>query len=138
MKKLILLTIITLATSKSFSQSVTKTNIDTLVPLKVPVAKLVIKDLIKGDGAVAEIHELNKVISLKDEQIGLYKQKDTLKDQKIGNLELIITKKDEQFSLERAKSESLLKELKGQRTKTFFYKIGSFVGVIATSMLLLK
>ncbi len=138
MKKLILLTIITLATSKSFSQTVTKTNIDTLVPLKVPVAKLVIKDLIKGDGAVAEIHELNKVISLKDEQIGLYKQKDTLKDQKIGNLELIITKKDEQFSLERAKSESLLKELKGQRRKTFLYKIGSFVGVIATSMLLLK
>ena len=38
---------------KSFSQTVTKTNIDTLVPLKVPVAKLVIKDLIKGDGAVA-------------------------------------------------------------------------------------
>ena len=138
MKKLILLTIITLATSKSFSQTVTKTNIDTLVPLKVPVAKLVIKDLIKGDGAVAEIHELNKVISLKDEQIGLYKQKDTLKDQKIGNLELIITKKDEQFSLERAKSESLLKELKGQRRKTFLYKIGSFVGVIATSMLLLR
>lgn len=138
MKKLILLTIITLATSKSFSQTVTKTNIDTIVPLKVPVAKLVIKDLIKGDGAVAEIHELNKVISLKDEQIGLFKQKDTLKDQKIGNLEFIITKKDEQFSLERAKSESLLKELKGQRAKTFFYKIGSFVAIITTSLLLVK
>jgi hypothetical protein len=53
-------------------------------------------------------------------------------------LEFIITKKDEQFSLERQKSESLLKELKGQRTKTFFYKIGSFVGVIATSILLLR
>ena len=123
---------------KSFSQTVTKTNIDTLVPLKVPVAKLVIKDLLKGDGAVAEIHELNKVITLKDEQIGLFKQKDTLKDQKIGNLEFIITKKDEQFSLERAKSESLLKELKGQRTKTFFYKIGSFVAIITTSLLLVK
>ncbi len=125
-------------TLKSFSQTVTKTNIDTLVPLKVPVAKLVIKDLIKGDGAVVEIKELNKVIGLKDEQLNLFKQKDTLKDQKISNLELIITKKDEQFGLERAKSESLLKELKGQRRKTFLYKIGSFVGVIATSMLLLK
>jgi hypothetical protein len=125
-------------TLKSFSQNVTKTNIDTLVPLKVPVAKLVIKDLIKGDGAVVEIKELNKVITLKDEQINLFKQKDTLKDQKISNLELIITKKDQQFDLERAKSESLLKELKGQRRKTFLYKIGSFVGVIATSMLLLK
>ncbi len=123
---------------KSFSQNVTKTNIDTLVPLKVPVAKLVIKDLIKGDGDAIEIKELNKVIMLKDEQIGLFKQKDTLKDQKISNLELIITKKDQQFDLERAKSESLLKELKGQRRKTFLYKVGSFVGVIATTMLLLK
>jgi hypothetical protein len=109
-----------------------------LVPLKVPVAKLVIKDLIKGDGAAIEINELNKVIGLKDEQINLFKQKDTLKDQKISNLELIITKKDQQFDLERAKSESLLKELKGQRRKTFLFKVGSFVGVIATSMLLLK
>jgi len=99
---------------------------------------LVIKDLIKGDGAVIEINELNKVIGLKDEQINLFKQKDTLKDQKISNLELIITKKDQQFDLERAKSESLLKELKGQRRKTFLFKVGSFVGVIATSMLLLK
>jgi len=84
---------------------------------------LVIKDLIKGDGAVIEINELNKVIGLKDEQINLFKQKDTLKDQKISNLELIITKKDEQFGLERQKSESLFKELKGQRRKTFLYKV---------------
>ncbi len=106
--------------------------------LKVPVAKLVIKDLIKGDGAQLEIADLNKTILLKDEQITLFKQKDTLKDQKINNLELIISKKDEQFSLERQKSESLLKELKGQRRKTFLYKVGSFVGIIATSALLLK
>ncbi len=102
------------------------------------MAKLVIKDLIKGDGAAIEINELNKVIGLKDEQINLFKQKDTLKDQKISNLELIITKKDQQFDLERAKSESLLKELKGQRRKTFLYKVGSYVGIIATSILLLK
>jgi hypothetical protein len=138
MKKLILLTIITLVTLKSFSQNVIKTNVDTIVPLKVPIAKLVIKDLIKGDGAVAEVTELNKVIVLKDEQIGLYKQKDSLKTQKIGNLELIITKKDEQFGLERQKSESLFKELKGQRRKTFLYKVGSFAGIIMTSLYLLK
>ena len=123
---------------KSFSQTVTKTNVDTVVALKVPVAKLVIKDLMKGDGAIAEVVELNKVVSLKDEQIGLYKQKDSLKEQKIGNLELIITKKDEQFGLERQKSESLFKELKGQRRKTFFYKVGTFAGIIMTSLYLLK
>lgn len=125
-------------TLKSFSQTVTKTNNDTIVPLKVPIAKLIIKDLIKGDGALVEIKELNNVIGLKDEQINLFKQKDTLKDQKITNLEFIITKKDQQFDLERQKSEELLKELRGQRRKTFLYKVGSFVGVIATSMLLLK
>jgi uncharacterized protein YqfB (UPF0267 family) len=85
-----------------------------------------------------EIQDLNKTITLKDEQISLFKQKDTLKTQKILNLETIISKKDEQFNLERQKSESLLKELKGQRRQTFFYKLGTFVGVIGTSILLLK
>ena len=56
-----------------------------------------------------------------------------------AKLEIVeLYKKDEQFGLERQKSESLLKELKGQRTKTFFYKVGSFVGIIATSILLLR
>ena len=125
----------------SYSQTDT-TNVivldTTKVTLSTKVARLVYQDLLRYDGAKLEIVELNKVITLKDDQIGLFKQKDVLKDQKIGNLEFIITKKDEQFSLERAKSESLLKELKGQRRKTFIYKVGSFVGVIATSMLLLK
>ncbi len=110
----------------------------TKVTIPTKVARLVYQDLLRYDGAKLEIVELNNIIGLKDQQINLFKQKDTLKNQKISNLEFIITKKDEQFSLERQKSESLLKELKGQRTKTFFYKIGSFVGVIATSILLLK
>ena len=141
MKKLMLLTSLLLVTSISFSQTVTNqpsTQQDTIVALKVPIAKLIIKDLIKGDGAIQEVKELNKTILLKDQQITLFKDKDVLKDQKISNLETIITKKDEQFSLERAKSDSLLKELKGQRAKTFLYKMGSFVGIIATSIILLK
>lgn len=110
----------------------------TKVTIPTKVARLVYQDLLRYDGAKLEIVELNKkdslknqVISLKDNQIDLFKQK-------VSNLELIINKKDEQFGLERQKSESLLKELKGQRTKTFFYKIGSFVGIIATSILLLN
>ena len=125
----------------SYSQTdTTKTVVSdtTKVTLPTRVARLAFQDLLRYDGAKLEINELNKVIRLKDEQIGLFKQKDTLKDQKISNLELIINKKDEQFGLERQKSESLLKELKGQRTKTFFYKVGSFVGIIATSILLLR
>lgn len=96
------------------------------------------QDLLRYDGTKLEIIELNKIITLKDQQIFSFKEKDEFKNQKISNLELIITKKDEQFSFERQKSESLLKELKTQRTKTFIYKVGSFVGIIATSILLLK
>jgi hypothetical protein len=113
-------------------------NQDTIVSLKVPIAKLIIKDLIKGDGASAQVKELDGVIKLKDEQILLLKQKDTLQNQKISNLETIILKKDEQFSLEREKSEKLLKELKGQRAKTFLFKVGTFVGIVATSILLIR
>lgn len=110
----------------------------TKVTLSTKVARLAFQDLLRYDGAKLEIVELNNVIGLKDQQINLFKQKDTLKDQKISNLEVIINKKDEQFGLERQKSESLLKELKGQRTKTFIYKVGSFVGIIMTSLYLLK
>ena len=106
----------------------------TKVILPTKVARLAFQDLLRYDGAKLEIVELNNVIGLKDQQITLFKQKDTLKDQKISNLEVIINKKDEQFGLERQKSESLLKELKGQRVKTFFYKVGSFVGIIMTSL----
>jgi hypothetical protein len=122
----------------SYSQTDTTKQDTTKVILPTRVARLAFQDLLRYDGTKLEIVELNKVIGLKDQQITLYKEKDTLKTQKIGNLELIITKKDQQFDLEREKSESLLKELKSQRMKTFLYKIGSFVAVISTSLLLLK
>ena len=141
MKKLTLLLLLVILSLSSYSQTDTTKVIvldTTKVTIPTKVARLVYQDLLRYDGAKLEIVELNKVISLKDNQIGLFKQKDTLKDQKIGNLELIISKKDQQFDLERQKSESLLKELKGQRRKTFLYKVGSFVGIIATSVLLLK
>ena len=136
MRKLMLLMITLFTTLSSFSQTATKT--DTIVPLKIPVAKLVIKDLLTGDGAKAELVGAYKVIDLKDQQIGLLNQKDSLKEQKIGNLELIITKKDQQFDLERQKSESLLKELKVQKFKTAVYKAGTGAAIITTVLYLLK
>jgi polyphosphate kinase len=108
------------------------------VVIPTRIARLIYQDLLRYDGSKLEIVELNKIITLKDEQIVLYKQKDIFKDQKIGNLDLIISKKDEQFSLEREKSNSLLKELKGEKRKTFIYKIGTYVAIITTGLLLVK
>ena len=140
MKKLLLLTIILFTTLSSFSQTVTKT--DSIVPLKVPTAKLVIKDLLQGDGAKAELTEANKVIDLQKGQITLYVQKDSLKDQKIFNLNTIIDKTTQQRDLAIDMSKSLEKELKVQQMKTKFYKASSFVGiavaVITTTLYLAK
>jgi len=111
---------------------------DTIVPLKLPIAKLVIKDILSGDGAKAELKQVYKMVDEKNLQIGLYKQKDSLKDEKISNLNVIIDKKDQQFALEREKSNSLLKELKVQKFKTAVYKAGSGVALIMTVLYLLK
>ena len=136
MKKLMLLVIILFTTLSSFSQTVTKT--DSIVPLKVPTAKLAIKDILSGDDAKAELKEVYKALDEKNLQINLYKQKDTLKDEKINNLNTIIDKKDQQFALEREKSNSLLKELKVQKFKTAVYKAGSGIALIMTVLFLIK
>jgi hypothetical protein len=78
------------------------------------------------------------VLDEKNLQIDLYKQKDSLKDEKITNLNVIIDKKDQQFSLEREKSNSLLKELKVQKFKTAVYKAGSGIALIMTVLFLVK
>ena len=79
-----------------------------------------------------------KVLDEKNLQIDLYKQKDGLKDEKIANLNTIIDKKDQQFSLEREKSDKLLKELKVQKFKTAVYKAGSGIALIMTVLFLVK
>ena len=104
--------------------------------MKQPIAKLVIKDLISGDGAKLELLSTQELLNLEQKKVVL---KDSIifnLTDKIVNLETIIGKKDEQFNLEREKSEKLLKELKGQRRKTFLYKVGTYVGIGATLILL--
>ena len=83
MKKLMLLVIILFTTFSSFSQTVTNqtpVKQDSIVPLKVPTARLVIKDILSGDGAKIELKEVYKMLDEKNLQIDLYKQKDSLKD----------------------------------------------------------
>ena len=141
MKKLILLISLILVTSLSFSQTVTNqrpVQTDTIVPLTIPTAKLIIKDLIKGDGAQIELVELQKVLQLTNEKMLLKDEVIFTLNSKISNLDYIILQKDEQFKLEREKSESLLKELKSEKQKTFLYKVGTVLGVVAVGYLLVN
>jgi len=117
----------------SFSQTDT-----TKVQIKVPVAKLVIKDILKGDGCVEELKlTQEKVIKLEARET----QKDTiisLLEDKDKNNQFIINTQKDQLQLSKELSEQLHKELKGQRTKTFLWKAGTFAGILTTSYLLIK
>ena len=133
MKKLIVLTILLLTSLSSFSQTDT-----TKVRIKTPIARLVIKDLIKYDGCTLELKETqDKVFKLEQRE----KEKDTqitLLEQKDKNNTFIIGTQKNQLNLSSELTEKLNKELKGQRTKTFLYKAGTILGVVTTSYLLIK
>jgi hypothetical protein len=114
----------------SFSQADT-----TKVLLPTKTARLIAKDLIKFDGCIQELKlTQQKVIKLEEREV----QKDTiikLLTDKDENNKYIIHQKDLQIGQYEHLTDDLQKELKGQRTKTFLYKVGTFVG-IATSLFL--
>ena len=124
---------------KSFSQTVIQTEaVDTSkVVLNVKVARLVYQDLLRYDGLKEEVSLIKlKFQKLEEREI----QKDniiTILTQKDENNQFIIGKKDEQLKLSKELTDSLHKELKGQRAKTFLWKVGTFTGLALTSLLLL-
>ena len=125
----------------SFSQTDTTkptTSSDTTkVRLKVPVAKLVIKDIIKGDGCQLELKETQvKLIKTEERE----KEKDShivFLEEKDKNNNFMLGKKDEQLKVSEELTNSLHKELKGQRTKTFLWKVGTYAGILASTYLII-
>lgn len=130
----------------SFSQTDTtkpQTNIPvvqsdtTKIRLKVPVAKLAIKDIIKGDGCQLELKETQEKLLKTEER---EKEKDShiiLLEEKDKNNNFMLGKKDEQLKVSEELTNSLQKELKGQRTKTFLWKVGTYAGIIASTYLII-
>ena len=133
MKKLILLISFLTLSLNSFSQTDT-----TKVTLPTRVVRLAAKDLVRYDGCKQELKlTQEKVIKLQEREI----QKDTiisLLTTKDKNNQFIITQKDAQIGEYKGMTDDLKKELKGQRNKTFLYKVGTFIGLIATTFLLIK
>jgi hypothetical protein len=126
----------------SFSQTDTTkptTKSDTTkVRLKVPVAKLVIKDILKGDGCDVELKlTQEKLIKTEERE----KEKDShivLLEEKDKNNNFMLGKKDEQLKVSEELTNSLHKELKGQRTKTFLWKVGTYAGIIASTYFIIS
>ena len=117
---------------KSFSQTDTAK-----ITLSNQTAKLVAKDLIKGDGCREELEQTYMKIAKLEERDS---QKDSmvvyLKD-KVTNCEFIITQKDEQITEFRDLSKKLEGELNSQNKKIKWFKGGSIVGGACLVLLLL-
>ena len=103
--------------------------------MKKPIAKLVIKDLITGDGAKDEL-----AITL--DKIKLFEQKIVLKDSvilnlnnKINNFDSILLTKSDQLSLSQELSKKLETDLQKQKLKNKLTMGAGIVGVIAAVLL---
>ena len=112
MKKLTLLILLVIVSLKSFSQTDT-----TRISLEEQIARLVIKDLIEGDGA-------KKELSITLEKVSLLNQKIVLKDsiintntQQISNYNSIVSQKDSQVMIFQDLSDKLHNDLRKQKLK---------------------
>jgi len=133
MKKLMPLILLMMMSLKGFSQNVTDS---TSIQLKKPIAKLVIKDLITGDGIKEEL-------SLSISKIKLLEQKVVLKDSviknlnfQVGNFESIMLTKTDQLTLSQQLSKRLQADLKKQKLKTKLMGGAGIVAVIGVVVLL--
>jgi hypothetical protein len=120
----------------SFSQQGTVK--DSIVSIKTPIARLIIKDLINGDSNKEQVRELNTQIKLYLQKFEIKQEEINTLNSKINNFQNIIAIKDEQFRLQRELTDSLVKELKGEKRKIFLYKVGTVVGGIGTFLMLVK
>ena len=130
--KLMLLMTLMMTSLKGFSQNVTDS---TSIQLQKPIAKLVIKDLITGDGAKSEVVLLG-------DKIKILEQKVVLKDSIISNYELkmnnfnsILSTKSNQLLLSQELSKKLEIDLQKQKVKNKLTAGAGIVAVIAAVLL---
>tara|TARA_R110001592_G_scaffold1726_2_gene10254 strand:+ start:1688 stop:2062 length:375 start_codon:yes stop_codon:yes gene_type:complete len=121
----------------AFSQNDTlKLKDNKKIQLTKPIAKLVIKDLLKGDGLSNEIKTIQ--ILLTETNNKLLSQSDlvfNLKNQ-IINFERIVNNKDNQVGLSKELSEKLQADLKKQKLKTKLYGGAGILAVVGVLVLI--
>ena len=119
----------------SFSQTVTDT---TRIVLTKPIAKLVIKDLIKFDGLEQSTKTLKALLTETNGKLNTSLQLNKNLNLQVKNYQTILNDKDKQLQTSDFLSKDLQAELKKQARTQKLYKIGSTVGAVALALLLIK
>ena len=94
--------------------------------------------MIKGDGALIELNNLQQTLIATEQKVALKDSIIVTQSSKIVNLSEIILKKDEQFKLQQQLSKDLERALKAANTRVFFFKMGTGVAIVSTLLLLVK
>ena len=131
-KKWMLLIVLMMMSLKSFSQNVTDS---TKIQLRKPIARLVIKDLIKGDGAKQELILFGSKIKLLEQKVFLKDSVILNLNSKIYNFNSILDTKDNQLSLSQELSKKLQNDLKKQKLKNKLTVGAGVVAIIVTALL---
>ena len=133
MKKLIPLIVLMMMSLQGFSQNDMKKTIQ----LKKPIAKLVIKDLITGDGAKKELSLLTTKLNLIETKIVFKDSIITSLNNSVMNFENIVMTKSDQLVISQELSKKLQLDLKKQKAKTKLFQLGSGALVVGGLVLLL-
>lgn len=124
-----LLVAMTISSLSLFSQNATQNQ--EFIKIPVPVVRKIVVDLVKGDSAIAQLHQSNLMIKeleskthVQDSIIKSYKQVDVNNQKIISNLERKVEIVETEFK-------SVSKELKKQKIKSRFTNLLSS-GTIVT------
>ena len=134
MPKLTLWILLVMMSLKSFSQTATDR---TSIQLRKAVARLVIKDLIRGDGTTQQL-------VLFGDKINILEQKILLKDSIISNLNsklynfnIIALTQSQQLEISQQLSKKLEQDLKKQKSQTKLFKYGGGAALLGIIVLII-
>ena len=119
----------------AFSQTATDS---TKIQLTKPIARYVIKDLIKFDGLSLEMKTMQQVLTETNNKLLTQNQLVVNLELQNNNLESIIKEFETKYNTQAQLSADLELALKRQKRQSTIYKIGSVVGAAATLLLLVQ
>ena len=108
------------------------------IQLTKPIARLVIKDLVKFDGLRTEVKSLREVLEETTNKLSTQSILVRNLNSQNSNLEAIVKNLDSKFEVQTRLTEDLQKALKRSRRQSKLYKIGSTVGAAAILLLVIQ
>lgn len=125
MKKLPLLILLVIVSLKCFSQIDT-----TKISLEEPIVRLIIKDLIEGDGVKEELSITLEKVLLLDQKIVLKDSIISTNVQQIDNYNSIISSKSEQVKISQELTSKLENDLQKQKRKNKITIAASIAAIV--------